>query len=180
VKLALVAAVVLAIAVFVALVRARGERPKAAALGGTMRQRLLAGSAGEFGIAPVGQIWGVLMEMGFAEGWASLVALADGTASLYTSSGGGVIGGGMHAKVKQAAIELCQHAAPLGNLPRVTEFPSPGPQRVRFYLLTLDGVRGAEEPESTLAAGGHRLSALFLAGHAVITQLRVVAEAPVN
>ena len=42
------------------------------------------------------------MEMAFPEGAATLVSLADGTTSMYTSTGGGVIGGGAHDAVVQA------------------------------------------------------------------------------
>jgi len=38
----------------------------------------------------------ILMETGYPEAVASLVCIADGTTSLYLSSGGGVIGAGEH------------------------------------------------------------------------------------
>src|ERR1035437_6926854 len=41
-------------------------------------------------------VWGALMEMGYPNGVATIVALADGTTSMYTSTGGGIIGGGAH------------------------------------------------------------------------------------
>jgi hypothetical protein len=47
-------------------------------------------------------VWGALMEMGYPNGAATLVSLADGTTSLYTSTGGGTIGGGFHAQVAAA------------------------------------------------------------------------------
>lgn len=37
-----------------------------------------------------------------------LVALADGTASLYLSSGGGIVGVGAHAQVAAATIDRAQ------------------------------------------------------------------------
>ena len=43
--------------------------------------------------------WGCLMETGYPNGSSTLVCLADGTTSLYTSSGGGVIGGGAQEAV---------------------------------------------------------------------------------
>lgn len=143
----------------------------------SMRLRALAGSPTEFGITPVEGVWGVLMEMGFPEGWATLVALSDGNASLYLSSGGGVIGGGYHEKVKRAASSLCGLAEKLGRVgPVVTAFPTPGPGRIRFYVLTTEGVQTVEESEDELGAGAHRLSPLFMAGHEVITELRQVTE----
>ena len=39
-------------------------------------------------------VFGVVMDMTYPSGVATLVTFADGTASLYTSTGGGIIGGG--------------------------------------------------------------------------------------
>jgi hypothetical protein len=50
-------------------------------------------------------IWGALMETGYRRGTATLVALADGTTSLYLSGGGGIIGGGSHEAVATATKE---------------------------------------------------------------------------
>jgi hypothetical protein len=142
-----------------------------------MRQRVLSGTPREFGISPTGSVWGVLMEMGYPEGWATLVALSDGTGSLYLSSGGGIIGGGYHEKVKQAAIKLCVLADSLGAVgTTVKEFPTPAPGRIRFYVLTKTGVNSVEDAEDELGAGKHKLSPLFMAGHDVITELRLVTE----
>ena len=43
------------------------------------------------------------MELGLAEGTATVMTVADGSVSLYLSSGGGVIGAGEHAAVDDAA-----------------------------------------------------------------------------
>ena len=48
------------------------------------------------------KIYGVIMDWDLGEGTATLVAFLSGDASLYLSSGGGVIGGGGHENVKQA------------------------------------------------------------------------------
>jgi hypothetical protein len=43
--------------------------------------------------SPDAPAWGILMETGSKGATVTLVALADGIGSLYTSTGGGVIGG---------------------------------------------------------------------------------------
>jgi hypothetical protein len=175
--LPLLVGVVLAAVTLVLIERLRRRpRPAPAPVTGTMRQRLLAGSAAEFGVTPRGQVWGVLMELGFPGSFASLVALADGSASLYTSTGGGILGAGVHDTVKQAALALCDLAGAKGDLPQVTEFPSPEPGRVRFYILGSGGVRGAEAADADLKTGAHPLAALFGAGHALLTELRLASE----
>jgi hypothetical protein len=47
-------------------------------------------------VGPADAVFGVLMETGYPEAVVSLVALSDGTASLYFSNGGGIIGTGGH------------------------------------------------------------------------------------
>lgn len=58
--------------------------------------------------AELPRVFGVIMDTTFASGTVTLVALADGTASLYASTGGGVIGGGAHERVAVAAPAASQ------------------------------------------------------------------------
>ncbi len=152
--------------------------PEPAPVYTSLRSAALRLSAGEIGIAPSAEMpcaWGILMEMGFAEAAVTLLALADGTTSLYFGSGGGIIGGGGHAAVAQASRSLVAAAnACCQRLPRCDEFPLPAVDRVRFYVLGFDGVRAAEAGAADLAGGRHPLAALFEGGQAVITQLRQV------
>jgi len=124
-------------------------------------------------------VWGALMEMGIETAVATIVALADGSTSLYTSTGGGVIGGGEHASVVAenrgflAAIER--------NLERFVpddadELPTDG--TVTFRALTHRGKLSATAAEAELGAGTHPLSEVFFAGHRVITALRLIASPP--
>lgn len=122
-------------------------------------------------------VWGVLMETGYPEAAVTLVALGDGTASLYFSSGGGVIGGGPHPSIDAAARRLVGLAGShLSKMSRTSEFPLPASGEVTFYVLTTNGVLQADAREETLGAGDHPLSELFFAGHHVITGLREVTE----
>jgi hypothetical protein len=142
-----------------------------------LRARLLHGTASQFSIQPVAGVWGVLMETGYPKAAATLVALGDGTASLYFSSGGGVIGGGPHPSINEAARRLVEIAGRrVSELTPTTEFPLPGTGDVRFYVLTTNGVRQGGAHEETLGKGGHSLSEMFFAGHDVITGLREVTE----
>src|SRR5688500_6262255 len=52
----------------------------------------------------------VLVEMGCPGAAATLVAVADGTASLYFSNGGGMIGAGAYVPVQQAGANLVKAA----------------------------------------------------------------------
>src|SRR4029079_10470619 len=81
-----------------------------------------------------------MMEIGLSSGTATIVAIADGSVSMYTSTGGGVIGAGEHAAVRAAGDgSRAAAAAARGDLQPTTDFPGPTPGEVRFQLRTEDG-----------------------------------------
>jgi len=55
------------------------------------------------GEVPDGTLLGAIFEVGFETGTATLVALVDGTTSLYFNTGGGIIGAGVHDTVRAAS-----------------------------------------------------------------------------
>ena len=78
--------------------------------------------------------WGLVMETGYPTAVASLVTFCDGTTSMYFSSGGGVIGAGRHAEVREASKTFIAAAdGYLEDFAFATEHPLPGAGRVRFY-----------------------------------------------
>jgi hypothetical protein len=101
-----------------------------------LRNLALAVDAATLGLRPTTshtRVWGVLMETGYPEGVATLVAFGDGTASLYFSGGGGIIGAGEHAAVREAIHAFLQEADEhlRGFVPTATT-PLPATGRVRF------------------------------------------------
>lgn len=129
------------------------------------------------GIAPSEvhpNVWGVLMECQLSGTPVTLVALADGTTSLYFGNGGGMLGGGGFDEVAKASQDLVALAeAYYPQMTKVTEYPLPEAGAVQFYLLTFAGIYTAIAPEGDLVSGEHRLSPLFNAGNEVITQFRL-------
>jgi hypothetical protein len=119
------------------------------------------------------------MEMGYSRGTATLVAPADGTTSLYTSTGGRIIGGGFHQAVAAATRWF---AATLERLlPELTPDPDvvlPAQGRVIIRAITYAGRLSAEASEDDLGRGRHQLSPVFHAGHRVIAELRLIDQAP--
>jgi len=150
--------------------------PEPAPIYTSLRDQILSLVPAEAGIVPLPKaphIWGVLTEMGFPNGSATLVALADGTTSMYFSGGGGIIGCGQHAAVAAAAQALVGATADhLEVLSPTTTFPLPTAGRVQFYVLTLAGARTAEADQQELAAGRHALSDLFRYSDDLVTQVR--------
>jgi hypothetical protein len=125
-----------------------------------------------------GGLCAALMETGYDEAVATLVTVADGAVSLYTSLGGGVIGMGEHEGPRRAALAFLAFAAGwLDRAEPTSEFPLPAPGRTRFYFVTARGVLTVEGSEHDLGEGGHVLSPLFYKAQDVITEMRLVEEA---
>ena len=102
---------------------------------------------------------------------------ADGTVSLYTSTGGGVIGAGAHDSVRGACQELLdwtnQYASDfIAASGPAGAFPLPGNGEVLFYLLSTSGVHLARCSGEKLAAQEDPFSNLFAACHSVLTEAR--------
>lgn len=139
-----------------------------------LRQQALALRAGDLRIPnDTGAPLAVLMETGYPGAVATLVAVADGAVSLYFSNGGGVIGAGEHAPVREAGGGFLQAASGLAaEMTPADEHPVPAEGRVRFYMVMEDGVRTAEADQDDLGHQRHALSPLFFQGHAVLTAVR--------
>jgi hypothetical protein len=123
--------------------------------------------------------WCALLEFGLEEGTATLLAIADGTVSFYTSSGSGVIGAGEHAAVRVAAERFLEEASdatvylrPVGDIPNT---PSPG--HVGIHVRTFDATLSAELPEEVLQRGRHELAPFYAAGQDLLTEVRLLDEA---
>jgi hypothetical protein len=140
-----------------------------------LRERALRISAASLGLGTSAQTqpFGVIMETGFSEGVATLVCFATGDASLYFSTGGGIIGGGGHEAVRQAAKRFVEESDPYSALMApAAEYPLAKPGRTVFYVLTAAGTRSADFLEDDLGDGRTEFSPLFFAGQDVITTLR--------
>lgn len=123
------------------------------------------------------EVWGVVMETGYPEAVASLVALADGTVSLYFSNGGGIIGLGPHAGPHSAAQSFLAASQQFSKQVQPTKnYPLPKPSYTRFYLLTGNGVLTAEAKEDDLGNNRLPLSPLFYKGHELISEVRAVDQ----
>ena len=117
---------------------------------------------------------GVVVDIPDAGGAATVAALADGTTSMYTSTGGGVIGAGEHPAVAEATAALIHTADDLAAQflgPAEEGVPEQGV--VRFHLLTPMGRRHVDVPaEAFWGEQPHRLMPLIAATQHVISELR--------
>jgi len=122
-------------------------------------------------------LWGVVMETGYSNGIATLVALADGTTNLYLSAGGGSsVAAGTRPAVAAATHALLSTAeASIGNFALDDTDHVPKVGYVRLRLLGWADRRGAEAEEDQISQPGHPLAPVFHAAHAVVTQLRLIS-----
>jgi hypothetical protein len=159
-----------------------GDRPAAEVYQG-LREILLTRPPAELGIEPrepLTSVWGALVEIGFAAGAsATVVSLADGTTSMYTSTGGGVIGAGQHEGPAAASRRfLAALQAELDLLPPADACPLPPAERVAFVVLTYDGIRRMETTRLRLADPNDAGHGLWMAANEVVTEIRRLSQPP--
>ena len=145
-----------------------------------LRAQVLSVEPGELEITPTEarpRVWGVLMEIGYTLGIATLVTLSEGTTSLYFSNGGGIIGAGEHVSVRAAADAfLTSVETHLAAFTIAETTPPPRIGRVRFYVRTFGPTLTGEADDQDLSQNRHQLSPVYHAGHAVMTEIRNASE----
>ena len=117
----------------------------------------------------------VLMDWHVPNGTASVLASADGTTSIYLSSGGGYLGGGQkHPQIRDAARRAVSIAGSLKEHFRKTEqFDLPPREAVAFYLVTDEGVFSAQAIEAEMRTGASALTPLGGAMQSIVTGYRL-------
>jgi len=122
---------------------------------------------------------GIVVDVPSTGGYATVVALADGTTSMYTSTGGGTIGAGTHAHVASATHRLLaevQHHLGMFNMRDDRDMPPSG--LVRFHVLTPSSGRRADVPLNAFwGQEGHALMPVITRVQEVIT---AISEASPN
>jgi hypothetical protein len=120
---------------------------------------------------------GVVVDWSLGEDFATFVALADGTASMYTSSGGGTIGAGGQPGIDASGAALLRAAEDALNVFQPVESAGPpSPGRVTYWAMTRGGLRAvdhsAEGPPT-----GTPLETLGDAFQDYVTAFRLLDEA---
>jgi hypothetical protein len=120
----------------------------------------------------------VILDWGQTNGAATVAAMADGTTSLYTSTGGGVIGAGAHTPVRDANRRLMQVANEhLNEFGPTTEAPIPARDHLAIVIRTSDGLRRAEASYVGVQRGIAHGQAVFNAANDVLTAIHLVTPA---
>jgi L-alanine-DL-glutamate epimerase-like enolase superfamily enzyme len=116
---------------------------------------------------------GIVVDVPGSGGFASIVALADGTTSMYTSTGGGRIGAGTHAHVAAATTRLLTEVQRhLGLFESPDDRGLPAPSVVRLHVLTPMEGRHADVPEDAFwGRQDHALTPVIARVQDVITAI---------
>jgi hypothetical protein len=148
--------------------------------GRSLRRMMLTLPPKEIDISPSEEfprVYGVLMDWPLDEVTATVFSASDGAASLYTTSTFGIIGGQGHESVRTAAKKFVKAADRFYDAATpTTEYPYPASDRVRFYLLTFDGVRVIDTDLASINNHTGKYAKLFGLAQDVLTELRQVSE----
>jgi hypothetical protein len=124
----------------------------------------------------------VIMDWHVDKGTVTVVAAADGSASLYLSTGGGYVGGSEKVPaIRDAALHAIALATGMRyHFERTEASPLPSLGDVTFYINTGARVSCAVVPESRLRAGADPLAGLSGAMQRIVTEYRLNRSHPAN
>jgi hypothetical protein len=121
------------------------------------------------------KVFGIVMDWGLDNGTATLVAFLSGDASLYFSSGGGVVGGIVKEKVKLSALNFIRKAQDYFDMTSQTNSsPLPINNEVKFYFLTDEGRFVATEEIQNIKNHSSNWYGLFNEANKVIDEIRLL------
>jgi len=125
------------------------------------------------------EVYGVIMDWEMGGAVATTIAYMTGDASMYTSTGGGVIGGGQHQNVNSAAKQLIKVAQTyLDKAVKTETTPLPETNNVKFYLLTNKGIYVGQEVMSNFENNSSKWLGLFEESNIVLTELSKISGNP--
>lgn len=144
-----------------------------------LRQMAFGVSTEQLGLTDLksGDIYGVIMDWDLGEGIMTLITYKTGDASMYLSTGGGVIGGGQHENVNKASTQFVKLADKyLDKAVKTDLTPIPDKNCVRFYFLTTNGKYYAQEQMINFENRTSKWLDYFEEANKVITELRLTTE----
>jgi hypothetical protein len=122
-------------------------------------------------------VYGAIMDWEMGGATATTVAYQTGDASMYLSSGGGVIGGGQHQNVNIAAKQFINIAQTFLEKTAKTDSKTlPNKDEVKFYLLTNKGIFVGHEQMKNFENNTSTWLRLFEEGNNVLTELRKTTD----
>ena len=145
---------------------------------GELRRQVLNLTPGDVEGSSEFPVYAAIVDMDMGRAVATLACVADGTTSLYYSTGGGLIGMGQrYEKVRKATLMfLTQATQVLPSLTKTTEFPLPTEGKHFAYLLTEQGVYTQEIDPNKTDPSSKEAYLLFALSQFVLTTMRETDE----
>jgi len=144
-----------------------------------LRAKLLGTRPQEVNLRPTEQlphVWAALLDIGMANGSATVAVVADGTVSMYTSTGGGMIGAGQHDVIHMPAARFLKTVEAIhDSLEPATEAPLPQAGEAAVVALTYEGMRRALV-ELRLLSPKDPLARAWVAGQDLVAALRELQD----
>jgi len=142
-----------------------------------LRRLVLDGTRANFGMGPgtsPTQPFAVVTEWADAGGTTTIIATADGSASVYHSNGAASIGGGQsHPSIRDAALRTVEAAtAAQPRMRRTGEYPLASSGQVFFYAVTDAGVFTATAAQDDVLNNRSPFSALGAAAQNIVSEYR--------
>ncbi|MDI1243223.1 MAG: hypothetical protein PSX80_15015 [bacterium] len=144
-----------------------------------IRSMALSMPAGQFEIDASSEFepYGVVLDWNVGKGAATFTAFKSGDASMYASTGGGIIGGVGHDNVKIAAQSLVRRSKIfIKNAKKTDDISVARDGTVKFFFLTTNGRFVSEETLDNLDNGSSPWLELFIEANKLITELRALGE----
>ncbi|HSZ33161.1 MAG TPA: hypothetical protein VK772_07610, partial [Puia sp.] len=141
-----------------------------------IRNMALQTTPGQMGLNPDADpstVYGMVMDWPMSKGIITLVCFNTGDASMYTSTGGGMIGGVTQDAIKKTAVEFVHNAQDFLKLAvKIDTVELPDAGTLQFCFLTPSGIFIARESFSQIENDNSALLPLFVQANEVITALR--------
>lgn len=152
--------------------------------GVALRRKILTTSAASLELEPNAEFpdfWGVVVDFSIGDAIATIVALRDGTASLYTTGSFGMIGGERFLAVRHAAIQCVRESADIRGehadaFKKADDFAYPEDGEMSFHLLGYEDVESVRVSEDEVYSRAHLLTPIFAYAQGVLTQLRLASD----
>jgi len=144
-----------------------------------LRQMALEATSEQLGLTSLSnnEVYGVVMDWDLGNGIMTLITYQTGDASMYLSTGGGVIGGGQHESVSNASKQFVKMASNyFDNAENIDSIPLPDKECVQFYFLTTKGKYIIQEKMTNIENKSSFLFDYFEEANKVISELRITTE----
>lgn len=123
------------------------------------------------------QVYGIILDWDLGDAIATIIGFETGDASMYLSSGGGVIGGGQHDNVRNVVkpyIKMGQDF--LDKAVKSDTNTLPDKNCIKFHFLTNKGIYSVQEQMINIENETSDWLSLFEEANKVLTELRLISE----